>query len=70
MTKIEELRLLGYVDDVAKVDITPMNADQQKAYKATCYHQETTRGTSCRAPSSNVIQLFSVTLEDMPSQEN
>ena len=30
-----------YVEDVAKAEIGPMNADQQQTDKATRYHQET-----------------------------
>ena len=40
MEKIEGLRLLVYVEDVAKADLGPMNIDQQTD-KATRYSWET-----------------------------
>ena len=49
--KIEGLNLLDYVEDVAKANTGPMNADQQKTDKATQYHQETPWRTSHRSPN-------------------
>ena len=41
MARIGGLILQVYVEDVAKADIEPMNADQQKTDKATRYRWET-----------------------------
>ena len=41
MTKIEGLKLLYYVENVAKANIVPTNIDQQKTNKTACYHLET-----------------------------
>ena len=38
MTNIGGLNLLDNVEDVAKADNGPINADQQKTNKATYYH--------------------------------
>ena len=38
MTKIEGLKLLNYVEDMAKAGIGTMNIDQQETNKETCYH--------------------------------
>ena len=69
MTKIEGL-ILNYVEYVAKADIGPMNVDQQETDKAMCYHWETPWGEVLIGPRSNVVQSFSVTVEDTFPQKN
>ena len=51
MAGIGGLSLQIYVEGMAKADIGPINADQQKTDEEISYHQETPQGTSCR-PSS------------------
>ena len=49
MRKMENLNLMDYIEDAAKVGIGLMNVDQQETNMATHYHSETPWGTSCRS---------------------
>ena len=54
---------------MANADIGPMNVNQQKTGQPDTIG-ELLGGGLLQAPKSNVVQSVSVTVEDMPHQEN